>query len=207
MNLRYILLFAGVMATMYVPNVDAYGICTCLCCNGAACQPRPVGSVQVESCAELNCYNACTQKYPTACDKSATGEISTPCQDFTTTIISTTVTSTSTPSTTPSTTSTTTTTVSTTSTTPSTPWPTSTTSTTPKTSVTTSTGNITITASTTTTTLSTGSSSSSVSTPTHSSTSTSSSTKVSSTTHSGAPNVRESSLMIVLLLSAIASIF
>ncbi|CAF1424041.1 unnamed protein product [Adineta steineri] len=84
---KYFLLILGVAATVYIKTTNAYGVCSCMCCDGAGCEPRLVGTTQVPSCGELNCISSCSKAYPLACDSPSTGGISAPCQDVTTTTI------------------------------------------------------------------------------------------------------------------------
>ncbi|CAF1214062.1 unnamed protein product [Adineta steineri] len=84
---KYFLLIVGLVAIVYIKTTNAYGVCSCMCCDGQGCEPRLVGTTQVPSCGELNCINSCRHAFPLACDSSSPGGISTPCQDVTTTTI------------------------------------------------------------------------------------------------------------------------
>ncbi|CAF1316674.1 unnamed protein product [Adineta steineri] len=170
---KYFLLIVGLVATVYIKTTNAYGVCSCMCCDGVDCDPRFVGTTQVSSCDGFNCINSCKNAFPIACDSAPSSEVSASCQEMTTTIISTASTSSSTESTMTTTGSSTTSTASQ------------------------STSTI-----TTTATMSTSTTTDTSSTSSQSSTSTTTSSS-STTTHSGAFTLQESSLFITLLLSSL----
>ncbi|CAF0891751.1 unnamed protein product [Rotaria sordida] len=74
---------------MYISTTNGYGLCSCSCCLGIDCTPIDRGTVEISSCDELNCYNACEIKFPFACKSSGPGTISASCEEIFTTAVTT----------------------------------------------------------------------------------------------------------------------
>ncbi|CAF4285580.1 unnamed protein product, partial [Adineta steineri] len=55
---KYLLLLVGLVAAIYIPTTNAYGICTCFCCEGSSCEPIPEGEIDIPSCEEGSCLQA-----------------------------------------------------------------------------------------------------------------------------------------------------
>ncbi|CAF3576361.1 unnamed protein product [Rotaria sp. Silwood1] len=135
-NYLLLLLLISLVVTICVPTINAYGFCTCSCCDGSGCDPLFEGSIEISSCDGTSCLEACKKSFPLSCDSPTTGKLKYDCKDIRV------INETTTPTTLPST-----------------PWPvpTTTTITTPSilttttSSTTATTGNITVTITTTST--------------------------------------------------------
>ncbi|CAF0775610.1 unnamed protein product [Rotaria sp. Silwood1] len=88
---------------MYISTTNGKGVCSCSCCIGIDCTPTHEGNVEVPSCDDLICYDACEKSYPSKCDSSKPGLIDAFCDEIITTTLTTSSSSTTTFSTSSST--------------------------------------------------------------------------------------------------------
>jgi cobalamin biosynthesis Mg chelatase CobN len=84
---KYLVLLVGLVAAIYVPKTNAHGLCSCSCCDYTDCDPIYQGVVDVPSCDEFSCINACKATYPFACDSTTTSEVAVTCQEESTTSV------------------------------------------------------------------------------------------------------------------------
>ncbi|CAF3157895.1 unnamed protein product [Rotaria sp. Silwood2] len=78
---KYLLLLVGLLVTIYVPTINAYGYCTCFCCDGSGCEPMFDGSIEIPSCDGSACLEACKKTFPLSCNITSTGKVKPDCKE------------------------------------------------------------------------------------------------------------------------------
>ncbi|CAF0963084.1 unnamed protein product [Rotaria sordida] len=78
---KYLLLFISLVVTIYIPTTNAYGFCTCYCCDGPSCDPIFEGNIKIPSCDGSSCFETCKKTFPLSCASQTTGVVKPDCKD------------------------------------------------------------------------------------------------------------------------------
>jgi hypothetical protein len=84
---RLVFVFLIVMVIIHFPKkvAAAGGNCTCICCVGSPCVPKPQQSFDVDACSSCT-DSRCRNEYPATCPAATeTGDTSASCDDYPTT--------------------------------------------------------------------------------------------------------------------------